>query len=89
LQIGNIQMAFEEIANRNHAHLRPHPSGWQTSTVQLIIAAAWLHNRLFTDSFAGRAHSGGDGTVWKRPSIVPAGRLFSNVNMDRPSCRKC
>jgi hypothetical protein len=39
LQKITYQMAFEEIANRNHAHLRPHPSGWQTSTVQPIIAA--------------------------------------------------
>jgi hypothetical protein len=27
LQVGNVQMAFEEIANRNHAYLRPHPAG--------------------------------------------------------------
>jgi hypothetical protein len=39
LQVGNVQMAFEEIANRNHAHLRPDPSGWQTSTVQPVIDA--------------------------------------------------
>jgi hypothetical protein len=35
-QVGNVQMAFEETANRNHAHLRPDSSGWQTSTVHPI-----------------------------------------------------